>query len=140
MLYEVITDENGQPVEVDTEILSDTRIRITSERAVRSATVTVTGTIEKGQNPLVFIAESTVRILMSVRVITSYSIHYTKLYDNPDLDAVDGHIRSDDRETGEGSVVLVTEKFRKEEVAVGIVVVHRHLIVGQLRPALHIDH
>jgi cell surface protein SprA len=70
-----VVDENGQPVEVDTEILSDTRIRITSERAVRSATVTVTGTIEKGQNPLVFIAETTVRILMSVR---SVNITYSR--------------------------------------------------------------
>jgi len=58
-----VVDENNQPVEVTTEILSDTRIRITSERAVRSATVTVTGTIQKGQNPLTLIAEGTVRIL-----------------------------------------------------------------------------
>jgi cell surface protein SprA len=64
-----VVDENNQPVEVMTEILSDTRIRITSERAVRSATVTVTGTIEKGENPLIFIAESTVRILMGLRSV-----------------------------------------------------------------------
>jgi cell surface protein SprA len=64
-----VVDENNQPVEVTTEILSDTRIRITSERAVRNATVTVTGTIERGQNPLIFIAESTVRILMGLRSV-----------------------------------------------------------------------
>ncbi|MGW8314004.1 MAG: T9SS outer membrane translocon Sov/SprA, partial [Bacteroidales bacterium] len=64
-----VVDENNQPVEVTTEIMSDTRIRITSERAVRNATVTVTGTIEKGQNPLIFIAESTVRILMGLRSV-----------------------------------------------------------------------
>jgi cell surface protein SprA len=64
-----VKDENGQAVEVVSETLSDTRIRITSERAIRSATVTVTGTIEKGENPLIFIAESSLRILMGVRTI-----------------------------------------------------------------------
>jgi len=64
-----VVDENNQPIEVRTEILSPTRISITSENAVRGARVTVTGTIEKGQNPLIFIGESTVRILMSVRTL-----------------------------------------------------------------------
>ncbi len=64
-----VVDENSQPVDVTTEILSDTRIRITSEKAVRSAAVTVTGTIEKGESPLIFIAESTVRILMGLRTV-----------------------------------------------------------------------
>jgi cell surface protein SprA len=64
-----VFDENNQPVEVDTEILSNTRISITSAKAVRNARVVVTGTIEKGQSPLIFIAESTVRILMSVRTL-----------------------------------------------------------------------
>ena len=36
---------------------------------MRGAKVTVTGTIEKGQSPLIFIGESTVRILMSVRTL-----------------------------------------------------------------------
>ena len=62
-------DENMQPVEVISEILSDTRIRITSERAVRSATVKVTGTIEKGENPLIVIGETTLRVLMGVRTM-----------------------------------------------------------------------
>ncbi|MCK4746119.1 MAG: cell surface protein SprA, partial [Bacteroidales bacterium] len=47
----------------------DTRIRITADRAVRSATVTVTGTIEKGENPLIVIAETSLRILMGVRTV-----------------------------------------------------------------------
>jgi len=70
-----VLDENNQPVEVTTEILSDTRIRITSDKAVRKATVTVTGIIEKGESPLIFIAESTVRILMSVR---TFNVTYSK--------------------------------------------------------------
>ncbi len=64
-----VTDENGQPVEVSTEILSPTRIRITSEEAVRRASVKVTGIVEKGENPLIFIAETSLRILMGVRTI-----------------------------------------------------------------------
>jgi len=64
-----VFDENMQPVEVVTEILSNTRIRITSAKAVRNAQVKVTGTIEKGESPLTLIAETTVRILMSVRTL-----------------------------------------------------------------------
>ncbi len=64
-----VLDENQQIVEVESEILSGTRIRITSAKAVRDATIKVTGTIEKGESPLIFIAESTVRILMSVRTL-----------------------------------------------------------------------
>ena len=70
-----VLDENNQPVEVITETLSDTRIRITSDRAIRSATVTVTGSIEKGENPLVVIAETTLRILMGVRTV---NVTYSK--------------------------------------------------------------
>jgi len=64
-----VLDENQQAVEVESEILSGTRIRITSAKAVRNATIKVTGTVEKGESPLIFIAESTVRILMSVRTL-----------------------------------------------------------------------
>ncbi len=70
---EVITvevlDENNQPVDVITETLSDTRIKITSERAIRAATVTVTGTIEKGENPLIVVAETSLRVLMGLRTM-----------------------------------------------------------------------
>ena len=64
-----VFDENNQPVEVSHEILSNTRISVTSEKAIRNAVIRVTGTIEKGESPLIFIAESTVRILMSVRTL-----------------------------------------------------------------------
>lgn len=64
-----VFDENLQPVQVEMEILSNSRIRITSAKAVRNASVRVTGTIEKGESPLIFIAEGTVRILMSIRTL-----------------------------------------------------------------------
>lgn len=64
-----VLDENMQPVEVISETLSDTRIRITSERAIRSATVTVTGTIEKGENLLIVVAETSLRVLMGLRTM-----------------------------------------------------------------------
>ncbi|RPI43883.1 MAG: cell surface protein SprA, partial [Bacteroidetes bacterium] len=70
-----VFDENGQPAEVETEILSETRIRITSPRAIRNARVVVTGTIEKGESPLIFIAESAVRVVMGVRNV---NITYSK--------------------------------------------------------------
>jgi cell surface protein SprA len=64
-----VLDENNQPVEVDMEVLSNTRISITSAKAIRNAFIKVAGTVEKGESPLIFIAESTVRILMSVRTL-----------------------------------------------------------------------
>ncbi len=64
-----VFDENMQAVEVATEILSNSRIRITSAKAIRNASVKVTGTIEKGESPLILIAETSVRILMSVRTL-----------------------------------------------------------------------
>jgi len=70
-----VFDENNQPVDVVTEILSPTRIQITSEQAVRNARVKVTGTIEKGESPITVIVETTVRILMSVR---SFNVTYSK--------------------------------------------------------------
>ncbi len=70
-----VLDENNQPVEVVTETLSDTRIMITSERSIRSATVTVTGTISKGENPLIVITETTLRVLMGLRTV---NITYSK--------------------------------------------------------------
>ncbi len=70
-----VLDENNQPVDVVTETLSDSRIMITSERAVRSATVTVTGTIQKGENPLIVITETTLRVLMGLRTV---NVTYSK--------------------------------------------------------------
>jgi cell surface protein SprA len=70
-----VLDENGQVVEVVTEILSDTRIRITSERAIRAATINVTGTIEKGESPLKVVTETSVRILMGLRTV---NVTYSK--------------------------------------------------------------
>jgi len=64
-----VKDENDQPVEVVSEILSDTRIRLTSDRAIRRAVVTVTGTIEKGESPLIVITETTLRVLMGLRTV-----------------------------------------------------------------------
>jgi len=70
-----VLDENNQPVEVTTEILSDTRISIISDKAVRSATIQVTGSIQKGENPLILVAETSLRILMGLRTV---NVTYSK--------------------------------------------------------------
>ena len=70
-----VLDENNQPVDVLTETLSNNRIMITSPKAIRSATVTVTGTIQKGENPLIVITETTLRVLMAFRTM---NITYSK--------------------------------------------------------------
>ena len=70
-----VLDENNQAVEVVTETLSDNRIMITSPKAIRSATVTVTGTIQKGENPLIVITETSLRVLMALRTV---NVTYSK--------------------------------------------------------------
>ncbi|MDT8431786.1 MAG: cell surface protein SprA [Bacteroidales bacterium] len=64
-----VYDENGQEVENDFEILSNKRIRVTTPEAVRNGRLVVTGTVVKGQDPLSFILENTVRMTMAVRTL-----------------------------------------------------------------------
>ena len=70
-----VLDENNQPVDVVTETLSESRIMITSPKAIRRATVTVTGTIEKGESPLIVITETSLRVLMALRTV---NVTYSK--------------------------------------------------------------
>lgn len=62
-------DESGAEVEVATEVISENRIRITPATTLRNARLSVNGTIKKGENPLIFIYENSLRILMAVRTI-----------------------------------------------------------------------
>lgn len=64
-----VVDQDGQEVKTDFEIIHENRVKITPERNVRGARVIITGTKELGQNPFVFIAENSVRILTGVKNI-----------------------------------------------------------------------
>jgi cell surface protein SprA len=62
--------ENGQEIAGELVIASENRITFTTEQDYRRVRVEVVGTIERGENPLVIIADYTSRLLMSVRNIS----------------------------------------------------------------------
>jgi cell surface protein SprA len=64
-----VFDENGQEVEADHEILTNKRIRVTTPQTYSNARLVVTGTIELGEDPVTFIVENSVRMMMAVRTI-----------------------------------------------------------------------
>ncbi len=64
-----VFDENGQKVEVDHEILSDRRIKVISPVTMSNASLVITGTIELGEDPVIFIVENSIRMIMAVRTI-----------------------------------------------------------------------
>lgn len=64
-----VFDESGQEVEADYEILSNKRIKVTTPATLSNARLVVTGTIELGEDPVTFIVENSVRIIMAVRTV-----------------------------------------------------------------------
>ncbi|MDA3822614.1 MAG: cell surface protein SprA, partial [Bacteroidales bacterium] len=70
-----VYDESNQEVENDYEILSNKRIKVTTDVTIRNARLLIVGTIDQGENPVTFIVENGVRMLMSVRTT---NITYTR--------------------------------------------------------------
>ncbi len=70
-----VTDANGKEVKGDWEVSTKRKIRFKSETDVDGVQILVEGRIEKKDNPLVFIAENTALLLMSIKnVSASYTI------------------------------------------------------------------
>ncbi len=64
-----VFDQDGQEVEVDHEILSNRRIKVTSPVTISNARMVVTGTVELGEDPVTFIIENSVRMMMAMRTV-----------------------------------------------------------------------
>ncbi len=62
-----VLDENGQEVDVKTAIVNENRITITASEDLTGVTVYITGKIPKGENPIVFLTDNTVRLLMGFK-------------------------------------------------------------------------
>ncbi len=70
-----VKDESGIEIKGDWKVVSKRKISFKAEQDVDNTTIEVNGQIEKKENPLVFIAENTARLLMSVKnVSASYTI------------------------------------------------------------------
>ena len=66
-----ITDNTGKEIKGDWDVVSKKRISIKTDTTMRGAQVMVVGKLEKRDNPLVFIAENTALLLMSVKNISA---------------------------------------------------------------------
>ncbi|MCF8391491.1 MAG: cell surface protein SprA, partial [Bacteroidales bacterium] len=62
-----VLTKDGQEINAKFDIINDNRITITPETEVRGATVIITGTRELGENPVIFIAENSVRMLTGLK-------------------------------------------------------------------------
>lgn len=62
-----VTDIDGRPVVVKTDVIDENRIRVTPETDVRGAKLVVTGTRDLGQSPISFITDNTARILTGLK-------------------------------------------------------------------------
>ena len=70
-----VTDAEGEEVKGEWEVVSKRKIRFRSDRDIDNGSIIVEGRIEKKENPFVFIAENTARLLMSIKnVSVSYTI------------------------------------------------------------------
>ncbi len=62
-----VLNSDGQEVEVKTVVVNENKITITASEDLTGVTVIVTGKIEKGENPLVFLGENTIRLLVGFK-------------------------------------------------------------------------
>lgn len=62
-----VIDNAGNEIEVKTEVVNPNKVTIESEKDLAGITVIVEGKIEKGENPIVFIGENSVRFLLGFK-------------------------------------------------------------------------
>jgi cell surface protein SprA len=70
-----VTDEEGKEIDVDHEIISENKIAVTSQQDLMGVIIEIEGQIEKGENPVLFIAENTVRFITGLKSLT---INYSR--------------------------------------------------------------
>ena len=65
-----VVDTDGNEIEVETTIVNENRITITSGSDLTGVNVIVIGKIPRGENPVIFVAENTVRLLTGFKNIS----------------------------------------------------------------------
>ncbi len=70
-----MTDANGKTIDANVQIISENRVSVTTAADFRGASAVVTGSIEKRGNPVNFITQNFLRILLGVKNI---SVNYTQ--------------------------------------------------------------
>ncbi|MGE0088452.1 MAG: cell surface protein SprA [Bacteroidales bacterium] len=70
-----VLDKDGKEIKGELDIVSKNKVRFKSEKDMDDAQIIIEGKVEKKDNPLIFIAENTALLLMSVKNISaSYTI------------------------------------------------------------------
>ncbi len=70
-----VTDEQGQEVAVSYSVLDDNRISVQSDSGYTGLNVVIDGQVETGENPLIFMAENSIRFLTGLKNVSlSYSL------------------------------------------------------------------
>ncbi len=70
-----VIDSEGKEIELPFTIENENKISLESEEDLTGITVTVIGKIERGENPLVFITENSVRMLLGLKNLSAtYSV------------------------------------------------------------------
>lgn len=67
-------DKNNNPIDIEVEVVNNRRINVTTQEDLQSGKLVIEGDIVEKENPLIFIAENTARLLMSAK---SARISYT---------------------------------------------------------------
>jgi len=66
----MVTDKEGQEIKVDYAVLDENRISIVADTNYSGLLVEVEGQVAAGENPLVFLAENSLRFLTGLKNIT----------------------------------------------------------------------
>ncbi len=66
----VVTNDKGEVVKVNMEVVTPNKVVIEAPEDLTGATVAVTGKIEKGENPFVYLGENTIRLLLGLKNIS----------------------------------------------------------------------
>ncbi len=70
-----VVDADNKEIKVESEVVNENKITITADQDYTGITVNIEGQIEKGENPVVFIAENTVRVMTGLKSLT---INYSR--------------------------------------------------------------
>lgn len=62
-----VYNRDNQPVDVSFTVENENKISVTAPEDISGATIVITGTVELGENPFVFIAENSIRFLLGLK-------------------------------------------------------------------------
>lgn len=67
-------DQNNRVIELETTVINERRIKVTSDKDIDGGRIEVEGTIEVKDNPLIFVTDNILRILMGIK---NFTLGYT---------------------------------------------------------------